>query len=1027
MFLSSLRALPICALPLFVATTLVAQGDNCTNALTIANPADFCSPDEAANNQNATASSQPKPACFGTSTHDVWFQFTAVATEMVAIVNGESTTPGGTLRRPAIALYEGTCPNGLTLLDCAQSGSEDVAEVRHKGLTPGVTYYLRVDGSNRGTFQYCLRNFFFGGGVSGDCPKAVVLCDKSPFNVQSVTGPGQNDLEMQDADCFDTGIPDVYELNSTWYVWTAANNGTLTFTLTPNKPGDDLDFVVYRLPNGPTNCTGKIVERCMASGADDIFPDAACTGPTGLNTVSTDISEPPGCPFGSDAFLRALNMTAGTTYALVVNNFSESGNGFQITWGGTGQFRGPVAGIRSSEADNKICAGASLVLSDSSSFMGGSITAWEWNFGQGASPATATTAGPHTVSYQTPGTRTVTLKVKTSNGCEVSTTRQIVVEDCCPLNVIPKVAPGCTTSAVNAVVENSVGNVEIRWSNGQTGPFIAGLTPGNYSVTVSDASGCRDSAAFVVANLPPLEATLSKTEDCKGGSASLTLKNDNPPVFYRWSNGATTATVQGLAPGDYTVTVTDSKGCEDTAQFRIQLSASFSLNVATTATCLIGSATATASSNATPPIVYAWSNGATATTVDNLMAGTYSVTASDAKGCADTVTFDIRLLPPLEVKLAQTATCLVGSAAVVLPANAVTPVTYAWSDGTANNATNNLLAGPHRVTVTDAKGCADTVAFNVTLLPPLEAKLNKTETCLAGSASVALPSNAVAPVVYAWSNGVTAASVNNLANGSYSVIATDANGCADTLQFSVQLPQTIQTTATTIPGCPGDGGATAILRLTGGTAPFTVDWSNGFDGDTLRDLKAGTYTATVQDAQGCTTTAVVEVKSPTLFSIGLSNDTTIAAGGKATLTVTSPLTGLNATWSGGGQSFNGNTIAVEPKDTTVYTVVATLNNCRIVDSVQVNVEYMVFEMPNAFTPNGDDTNEKFGPVLSGYALVQLQVWSRWGGLIFDEPTGTWDGTVNGEPAPSDVYVYRVIVRRRDGLEVVRKGDVTLIR
>lgn len=956
MFLSSLRALPICALLLFAATTLVAQGDNCTNALTIANPADFCSPDEAANNQNATASSQPKPACFGTSTHDVWFQFTAVAPEMVAIVNGESTTPGGTLRRPAIALYEGTCPNGLTLLDCVQSGSEDVAELRHKGLTPGVTYYLRVDGNNRGTFQYCLRNFFFGGGVSGDCPKAVVLCDKSPFNVQSVTGPGQNNLEMQDADCFDTGIPDVYELNSTWYVWTAANNGTLTFTLTPNKPGDDLDFVVYRLPNGPGNCTGKIVERCMASGADDIFPDAACTGPTGLNTASTDISEPPGCPFGSDAFLRALNMTAGTTYALVVNNFSESGNGFQITWGGTGQFRGPTAGIRSSEADNKICAGSSLVFSDSSSFMGGTINSWEWNFGPGASPATATTVGPHTVSYQTPGPRTITLKVKTSNGCEVSTTRQIVVEDCCSLNVIPKVAPGCTTSAVNAVVENATGNVEIRWSNGQTGPFIAGLTPGNYSVTVSDASGCRDSAAFVVANLPPLEATLSKTEDCKSGSASLTLKNDNPPIFYRWSNGATTATVQGLAPGDYTVTVTDSKGCEDSIQFRIQLSASFSLDVATTATCLTGSAAATASSsNATLPIVYAWSNGATAATVDNLMAGTYSVTASDAKGCADTVTFDIRLLPPLE------------------------------------------------------------------------ATLNKTETCLAGSASVVLPSTAVAPVVYAWSNGATAAAINNLATGTYSVIATDAKGCADTLRFTVQLPQTIQTTATTIPGCPGDGGATAILRFTGGTSPFTVDWSNGFDGDTLRDLKAGTYTATVQDAQGCTTTTVVEVKSPTLFSIGLSNDTAIAAGGKATLTVTSPFTGFNATWSGGGQSFNGSTIAVEPKDTTVYTVVATLNNCRIVDSVQVNVEYMVFEMPNAFTPNGDGTNEKFGPILSGYALVQLQVWSRWGGLIFDEPTGTWDGTVNGEPAPSDVYVYRIIVRRRDGMEVVRKGDVTLIR
>ena len=91
---------------------------------------------------------------------------------------------------------------------------------------------------------------------------------------------------------------------------------------------------------------------------------------------------------------------------------------------------------------------------------------------------------------------------------------------------------------------------------GLTGPSIAGLPPGNYSVTVEDASGCRDSATFVVSTLPPLQATLVKNEDCVSATASLTLLNDNPPLFYKWSTGATTASVSGLTAGLYAVTVT---------------------------------------------------------------------------------------------------------------------------------------------------------------------------------------------------------------------------------------------------------------------------------------------------------------------------------------------------------------------------------------------------------------------------------------------------------------------------------------
>ncbi|MDV7400187.1 hypothetical protein RZS08_52725, partial [Arthrospira platensis SPKY1] len=110
------------------------------------------------------------------------------------------------------------------------------------------------------------------------------------------------------------------ESNSTWFVWTAGSSGSLTFTLTPLNPPDDLDFVVYEYPNGPGNCAEKIPLRCMAS---------SCQGPTGLNESSTDLAEPPNCnPATQDNFLAALQMEEGKTYGVMVNNFSTTGMGF---------------------------------------------------------------------------------------------------------------------------------------------------------------------------------------------------------------------------------------------------------------------------------------------------------------------------------------------------------------------------------------------------------------------------------------------------------------------------------------------------------------------------------------------------------------------------------------------------------------------------------------------------------------------------------------------------------------------------
>ncbi len=481
-------------------TDQAVPGDECVDAIVITDPTNFCSQIAAIDNTFATPSNVPLPSCWPTANQDVWLQFTAVAGSAVVTVNGASfNLPGGTMQAPRIAVYSGTCPNLLTELACSVSFNP-IGELLVQNLTPGQTYYVRIDGESPGSFQYCIRNFFSEGVTSGDCPTAIVLCDKSSFNVVAVVGAGNDPTEMDNAPCFAPFINGI-ETTSTWYVWTAETSGPLTFTLTPNNPADDLDFVVYRLPNGVGNCSNKIIERCMASG--DFFIPSPCMGPTGLVVGDPDVEEDPGCTDpGDDAFLQELNMIAGRTYALVINNFTSTSNGFQIDFGGSSTFQGPVANIGITPGDSTVCVNQTVTLIDSSTVVNGTIAGWNWLISDGTTVDTATTQGPLTYAFATAGPKIVTLTIKSSTGCSVTTTRTINVVPCCTLVADVVVNPGCPGDAgatAEATVENATPPITYTWSNGgSNGPIRNGLQTGDYNLIAKDAAGCADTINFTV-------------------------------------------------------------------------------------------------------------------------------------------------------------------------------------------------------------------------------------------------------------------------------------------------------------------------------------------------------------------------------------------------------------------------------------------------------------------------------------------------------------------------------------------------
>ena len=570
----------------FSSIALYAQpsNDECFNPIVLKDVTDWCSKPGEFTNVGATPSTYGLPACFTNVSNDVWFAFTAVATDVVITISGKtSQNPGGTLKFPEAALYNGFCGSTLGELECQTDNGNSIIELYQAGLFVGSTYLIRVDGrvDFTGTFEICINNYNPPADPKSDCPLAAVLCDKSPFVVQSVKGAGTDTHELDDALCFSNGASLNNEMNSTWFTWKCRKSGSLTFTLTPNKINDDLDFVVYELPNGIDNCQGKKILRCMASG-DNVYP-SKCMGPTGLREGETDIEEPAGCGLSSqDNFLAPLQMEQGKVYALVINNFTSTGTGFSVQWDGIGEFEGP--NIDFSWLPDTVKCLEPIVFTDNSSFDLGSITGWAWSFGEDAAPSNAVGEGPNKIIYNSFGQKYVTLVVTSDLGCKITKTKPVFIDVCClpgdnfSLSLDSLVEPKCHGYAdAELYFSGAGGNPWYKYStdgiNYTGASAIGGLTAGKYEVKGFDSHGCRDSFKVNI-NQPELltvDAGLDQTVDL-GYTAIISASTYpfNRPVALNWISNIDTSqfcktcfNIEVLPPGttSYVATIVDSTGC----------------------------------------------------------------------------------------------------------------------------------------------------------------------------------------------------------------------------------------------------------------------------------------------------------------------------------------------------------------------------------------------------------------------------------------------------------------------------------
>ena len=560
------------------------------------------------------------------------------------------------------------------------------------------------------------------------------------------------------------------------------------------------------------------------------------------------------------------------------------------------------------------------------------------------------------------------------------------------------------------------------WATGSSDSTLSNICAGNYQDTLRDGSSCVLVIDIVISAPNQLNATIDSTNmTCNtlcDGIMTGQANGGTAPYSYRWITGnIAQQTINNLCAGLYQVEVTDSLGCIDSAAATIVKPAAISiaLNSKTNTTCFAqcdGQA-AVLATGGTGPFTYNWSGGQTGAAINNLCAGNDTLTATDSNSCSAQLVVSILEPSAIQISFSDTVQLLCSTVcdgevrADVTGGNG--SYTYLWNDPSAqsNNKAVGLCAGKYQVLVQDAKGCKDSLSYNINSLGAFSINITYTNPKCFGDCNgevKATLSGGVKPYLsVVWGGpgnaaGKTTLTVKDLCQGNYFVTATDANNCqtSDAQQLTTP-PLLTLTTNSTNPSCFGVCNGTAATTPNGGTAPYTYDWNDPNAQTTAQaiNLCDGEWKVIVVDANGCAKADSTVLSEPNKL---ISNNTTTPAqctntfDGAIVETASGGTSPLSYSWSGPA----GYSSAIEdPTNVLPGRYILTLtdgNNCTLIDTADIAASTFI----NAFA--GNDTAICAGKALTLYGS---------GGTTYSWSTGETAANIVVNPSAATTYTLYV--------------------
>ena len=484
-------------------------------------------------------------------------------------------------------------------------------------------------------------------------------------------------------------------------------------------------------------------------------------------------------------------------------------------------------------------------------------------------------------------------------------------------------------------------------SYSSTSASLTGLAAGTYNYVVTDVNNCTKSGSATIVEPTAISISSSKTDvACKGGTTgaiSLTVSGGTvgSGYTYSWTGPSsftsTTKNITALVAGSYTVTVTDANGCTKSSTFTIAEPAAIldATAVTTNAKCknsADGSINLTPSGGTTP-YTYSWSNASTTQNQTNLVAGTYTVTITDANACTSFKSYTITEPTALSAVLSTTnITCngLKDGKASLSVSGGTSGYTYSWTGtGSVSSFTSTSLsltgleAGTYNYVVTDANSC--TKSGSATIQNPdtiAISNINTNVSCNGGNdGDIKLTLTGGSPIGspvynYSWTGPgtytATSKNISGLIVGTYVVTVTDNNSCTKNKTIKISEPSAIWIKDSTIQvSCNGLSNGEIFLKDSGGTGAHTYSWVGPgtftATSKNISGLIAGDYTVTVKDNLNCTKTLKVKVTEPN--KIALSATATnlkcnADKSGAIALTISGGTPSYNYDWKGPGSYKN---------------------------------------------------------------------------------------------------------------------------
>ena len=453
---------------------------------------------------------------------------------------------------------------------------------------------------------------------------------------------------------------------------------------------------------------------------------------------------------------------------------------------------------------------------------------------------------------------------------------------------------------VDVGVNGGAGAISFLWNNGAMNQNLDSLSAGNYSLTVTDENGCIDSLTATLVE-PPAMAMMSSDlsnyhgfeVSCNGfadGEINIAVSGGVGQSYsFIWSNGINSEDQYGLTAGSYHVTVYDINGCSINQSFMLNepsalnITGGISSDYSGFSVSCYGSADGIIDISTTGGAggyTYAWSNGASTEDLNVLPAGQYSVIITDLNSCSDTMHY--LLVAPDVISIEENVQHILcdgnsNGAISLTVTGGVAPFSYLWSNGAVTSSLQNLVGGQYVVNINDQNNCIQNKIIAIQQIRPLRIEINSEQVkCFGGSdGKIDVEVNGGTPVYsYLWSNGLTQQNVNGLQPGLYIVNVTDANNCQESDTIIISQPDSLALSLNAVVYSNGhnlssnnsnDGIVTS--QISGGTAPYDFNWSNGSLDHNQINLSSGLYQLEITDKNGCKKSASIELDNPSQLEL----------------------------------------------------------------------------------------------------------------------------------------------------------------